>query len=147
MFNISGNSAKINTKLFRLQLEKNEEKGFYLCLKVLNVRHPVKKTSRTQTDWILKFAGCPLQDVMSGLALQLHKRSYFNQKKEDRVPSYSGLKREVKKKKKLQFALQSTLTHILMRNNYVIKAFTLQSSLHFNCNKDFFLNTGLLRHL
>ena len=53
------------------------------------------------------------------------------------LPSYPSLKRE----KNLQFALQSTLTHILMRNNYVIKAFTLQSSLHFNCNKDFFLNT------
>ena len=94
-----------------------------------------------------RFSGLKILDDLFFTNLQPRKHKYFNQKKEDRVPSYSGLKREVKKKKNLQFALQSTLTHILMRNNYVIKAFTLQSSLHFNCNKDFFLNTGLLRHL
>jgi hypothetical protein len=56
LFNISGNSAKINTKLFRLQLEKNEEKGFYLCLK--SVKCPASSKENIQNPDRLDFEIC-----------------------------------------------------------------------------------------
>ena len=133
-------------------LKKPQEHAIFLQDMVISLAlvHWRLKWKLVNLAILALFCGRQIQKYLDDLLftnLQLCKYRYFNQKKEDRVPSYSGLKREVKKKKNLQFALQSTLTHILMRNNYVIKAFTLQSSLHFNCNKDFFLNTGLLRHL